>query len=78
MTSISSSDFQKEESRQQMQLSQFQGATSIGSDALFGRQEVEAEDEINWDEVRDEAVSKAKQFSEAAAGWFSSVKDSFN
>lgn len=76
MTSISSSDFQKDERTKQMQLSQFQGATSIGSDAFFGRESVENEEEIQWDDVRDEAVNKAKQLSEAAASWFSSVKDS--
>lgn len=76
MTSISSSDFQKDEGTKQMQLSQFQGATSIGSDAFFGREARENDEEIQWDEVRDEAVNKAKQLSEAAASWFSSVKDS--
>jgi len=76
MTSISSSDFQKDERTQHMQLGQFQGASSIGSDAFFGREVPDKGDEIHWDDVRDEAVNKAQQLSEAAASWFSSVKAS--
>jgi len=76
MTSISSADFQKDESTQQMQVGQFQGATSIGSDAFFGREVPYNGDEIQWNDVRDEAVNKAQQLSQAAASWFSSVKDS--
>jgi len=76
MTSISSSDFIKDESTQHMQREHYKDATSIGSDAFFGREVAcTGEDEIDWAHVRNEAVNKAQQLSEAASTWFSSVKD---
>jgi len=77
MTSISSSDFIRDDSAQVMRRAQYQNATSIGSDAFFGREVSPGrDDEIDWTNVRNEAINKAQQLTEAASSWFSSVKDS--
>merc|ERR1712061_174939 len=77
MTSISSSDFIQDENTQVLKRAQYQNATSIGSDAFFGREvSPDRDDEIDWDDVRNEAVYKAQQLTEAASSWFSSVKES--
>jgi len=82
MTSISSDDFLNDDTAQQLHRSQYQNATSIGSEAFFGREEKSTKKntvgEYNWEDIREEASQKAKMLKETANSWFSTLSDKLN
>jgi len=82
MTSISSEDFLNDDTTQQLQRSQYQNATAIGSEAFFGREEKDSKpgraSEYNWEDIRNEATQKAKKLKDTANSWFSTLSDKLN
>merc|ERR1719150_874582 len=76
MTSIGSTDFFGDGESETMTRSQYQNATSLGSDAFFGRKEALPKSQpgdLNWDDMRDEAAQKVDKLTQAASSWFSSL-----